>query len=328
MDVLHSLTLVADDLADLFAGARSARLPTLRRLLARGDTVGHAGIGPCAWYCRRFGIEPRQDWPVAALLSGVPATYWLLAEPVYLAVERDHLVMSAVDRLSDRESEELFAALSAHARGEALQMIRSSGDCWLLGCTQAQALRCTEPALVVGHDIHRFLPSGADAPRWLRLITEFQMLLHEHPVNRAREAHGQRPVNSLWLWGGGVLPSVPPGGPTVATRVPLLLALARSCAAPTLALGTNLAQTLSTAMLREVIVVPDDAVVPAAERALHWELNWFAPAWQALAGGRFDTLVLAGRYGDGMVELRIDRPGRWKFWRRRPRFPLLPVASA
>ncbi|MCB1639923.1 MAG: hypothetical protein KDI15_13865, partial [Thiothrix sp.] len=30
---------------------------------------------------------------------------------------------------------------------------------------------------------------------------ELQMLLHQHPVNQARERQGQLPVNSLWLWG-------------------------------------------------------------------------------------------------------------------------------
>ena len=32
------------------------------------------------------------------------------------------------------------------------------------------------------------------------------MLFHSHPVNDAREAAGEPTVNSVWFWGGGVLP--------------------------------------------------------------------------------------------------------------------------
>ena len=35
------------------------------------------------------------------------------------------------------------------------------------------------------------------------LVNELQMLLHEHPVNEQRAAHGQPTVNSVWLWGAG-----------------------------------------------------------------------------------------------------------------------------
>ena len=30
-----------------------------------------------------------------------------------------------------------------------------------------------------------------------------QMLLHEHPVNAARERAGRAPVTGVWIWGGG-----------------------------------------------------------------------------------------------------------------------------
>jgi hypothetical protein len=33
------------------------------------------------------------------------------------------------------------------------------------------------------------------------------MLLHEHPINESREARGEPPVNSVWLWGGGTRPA-------------------------------------------------------------------------------------------------------------------------
>ena len=53
-------------------------------------------------------------------------------------------------------------------------------------------------------------PSGADgraiARRWRALLSEAQVVLHNHPWNAQRAAPGKPPINSLWFWGGGVLP--------------------------------------------------------------------------------------------------------------------------
>ncbi|HSC98716.1 MAG TPA: hypothetical protein VLI21_07425, partial [Casimicrobiaceae bacterium] len=37
---------------------------------------------------------------------------------------------------------------------------------------------------------------------------EIQMLLHEHPVNAAREARSEPPVTGIWFWGGGTAAEV------------------------------------------------------------------------------------------------------------------------
>ena len=42
--------------------------------------------------------------------------------------------------------------------------------------------------------------------RWHSILNEIQMVLHEHPVNEAREGRGEPPVNSVWLWGAGPMP--------------------------------------------------------------------------------------------------------------------------
>jgi hypothetical protein len=51
-----------------------------------------------------------------------------------------------------------------------------------------------------------FLPSGNDTATHRNMLSEIEMALHEHAVNLDREANGQLPVNSLWLWGGGTAP--------------------------------------------------------------------------------------------------------------------------
>lgn len=51
------------------------------------------------------------------------------------------------------------------------------------------------------------LPRSKQARQWLSLWSEAQMVLHQSPVNQARQARGQPTVNSVWLWGGGNLPT-------------------------------------------------------------------------------------------------------------------------
>jgi hypothetical protein len=47
------------------------------------------------------------------------------------------------------------------------------------------------------------LPSGRDAPLLRRLLTEIQMMLHQHPINQQREQQGLLSLNGMWLSGSG-----------------------------------------------------------------------------------------------------------------------------
>jgi hypothetical protein len=60
-----------------------------------------------------------------------------------------------------------------------------------------------DPERVLDRHIEGFLAQGADAPRLRQLMSEMEMWLFEHPA-MGKPARGARPVNGLWLWGGGV----------------------------------------------------------------------------------------------------------------------------
>ncbi len=51
---------------------------------------------------------------------------------------------------------------------------------------------------------------GKEHMEILKLITESQMLLKDHPVNVKRRERGEREANSIWLWGQGRRPNLPP----------------------------------------------------------------------------------------------------------------------
>jgi 2,3-bisphosphoglycerate-independent phosphoglycerate mutase len=70
------------------------------------------------------------------------------------------------------------------------------------------ALELIPPHDIIGKKISSYLPNnrGNGGGTVLNLMNKSQQVLKEHPVNRAREAMGLRPANSIWLWGQGRSP--------------------------------------------------------------------------------------------------------------------------
>jgi hypothetical protein len=171
-------------------------------------------------------------------------------------------------------------------------------------------------------------PQGADARRLRSVLNELQMLLFEHPVNQAREARGELPVNSLWLWGGGSLPGVPANAPTLYANDATARALAAFCGAENFPLPPQ----LDAAMLKTQRLVLLDALTPAGQcgDAYGWrealralESSWFVPLRAALRTlDSTGVQLLDPVNGRG---LQLQRADAWKIWRR-PR-PLIAMLA-
>ncbi len=67
-------------------------------------------------------------------------------------------------------------------------------------------LETTPPHDITGKAIADYLPQGKGADEIRRLMERSQVLLRGHPVNRSRIAKGEKPANSIWLWGEGRAP--------------------------------------------------------------------------------------------------------------------------
>ena len=192
--------------------APGERRDALERLLARGRRSMHPGVGLEAWLLGRFGVGKQQDWPAApyslAADGGAPESdWWLRADPVHIRVGRDSpsLADTAAFDLARDEAQALVASLNAYFAPDNLVFHPTRPDRWYVRCVRPSAIATTPTADARGRPLETLLPQGADAPRWHAVLNEVQMLLHEHPVNDAREARGALPVNSVWLWGGGTL---------------------------------------------------------------------------------------------------------------------------
>lgn len=312
---------------------RGLALPGLETLLGRGKLSRLADGDGAAWLCRAFGVARQRDWPVAplALLAdgGNPgAAYWLRADPVHLRLGRDHLALadSRTFSLAQPAATALADALNRHFADAGLMFDPLRPARWYLRLATEPAIATTPLARVAGRNVQPYLPDGADAARWHRVITESQMLLHAHPVNAEREARGEPAINSIWPWGGGTLPAT---GARPCDRIwsddPLAIGLARAAGIPAAPLPAAAGTWIAAATGRERHLV----VLPQLEAAAQYgdppgwqhavrelERSWFAPLAAALRAGRLIECAIVAGDGERLLSWSVAGSDRWKWWRR------------
>ncbi|MDD5247758.1 MAG: hypothetical protein PHY45_02165 [Rhodocyclaceae bacterium] len=307
-------------------------LPALARLLGNGRL--HRDI-PTAHYVRLMQRWNLEGLPAAALRllgeGGAPgAHHWLCLDPVHLSVDRRGVKLEdpAALALSAAEDEALRAALAPlfAASGE---LSATAPGHWHLRLAGACELVTRPLPEAVGQPVDPALPGGVDGARWRRLLAEAQMVLHDHAVNRAREAAGRPLVNHLWPWGDGcIATALAAPFDALWTRDTVLLGLARASGIA----GIEPPRSFATAAGR-IAAVLDDLVAPARSLdALAWrealagvDRDWLAPAIAAMRRGRCQSLHVAAFGPDASLDIDISRLDLLKFWRRpRPPASLAP----
>lgn len=193
-------------------------LPVLEQWLTRaahGEVQG-AGLERSLFALFGVAVPAPRDVPVAAVTRqrdrhDAGEGYWLRADPVYLRADRDRLVVLG-NTLLDVSAEEqalLARELAPLFEQDGLTLDAVNARRWYLRTAEAPQLETTPLPDAIGQDAFHCMPQGPNARRWRSLLNEVQMTLHASEVNARRVAAGQLPVNSVWFWGGGVLPSPP-----------------------------------------------------------------------------------------------------------------------
>jgi 2,3-bisphosphoglycerate-independent phosphoglycerate mutase len=77
---------------------------------------------------------------------------------------------------------------------------------WTAG---ASAVECTPPHDITGKEITDYLPVGERENELREMMVKSAGILENHPVNRERVKRGEKPANSIWLWGQGKKISLP-----------------------------------------------------------------------------------------------------------------------
>jgi len=149
------------------------------------------------------------------------------------------------------------------------------------------------------------------------MITEAQMLLHEHPVNAAREAQGKVLANAIWPWGGGCLPAIAqrPRYRSVWSDDLLARGLAGAHGISTHALPAD-----DLAMVLQERGNGDALVVHRARNAISdfaaLDRAWGSALRTALEDGRITELSLLVWSARGPIARRVERRHLGRWWRR------------
>lgn len=314
--------------------AEGLRLPALERLLGRGTRAPFTA-GEQSWLLKAFGLPAAQEAGLAAAslrgLGGDPGEHpWLRADPVHLQARGADLFLSrpATGELTAQEAGALLATLNAFFAADGLLFEAPRPEAWVLRLPSPAALTTVPTVSAHGRSVAPLLPAGPQARAWRSRLNEAQMLLHEHPVNEAREQAGKLPLNSLWIWGGAVEPR-----PTAKAAVRLLggdavlrgLALSAGMSVEELPgrwPGGAQDTLVQWEEAREAAHRGDVAGWQEALRRL--DQLWLAPALAQLGSRGMRTLVLAGFGGRAGLVVELDRGAARRFWRR----PLSLAAAA
>ncbi|MBI4987943.1 MAG: hypothetical protein HZC23_03885 [Rhodocyclales bacterium] len=320
--VVPGLLWPKDSIRDITQGLE---LPALASLLGRGRRERRPALPFERWLCEAFGVQA-DELPYGALRllgEGVDPgdDAWLCADPVHLRFSRDILVVggAAELELAEHEAKQLAAALNAHL-ADFGEFLAPHPRRWYLRMKRAPRIATHPLSAVTGRTIEPFLPQGEEARAWRQFINEAQVLLHNHPVNAAREEAGLPMANSLWPWGAGRLPdSAAAPAPHIRADHPLARGLATLAGVPAMPVPERFENAVPQGLtFLETLGEAAQSLDAAAWRSglAELEARWFAPMLSTLKARRLHGIRLTALGDDATVDITLDAGDLWQFWRR------------
>lgn len=323
--MLKTLTLIVAGMNPLRAGDEvgATQWPQLARLAGRGSVS-------------KRPIDARQDalhaaildalqlhdvadkYPSAAVLrtglSGErPNGFWLRAQPIHFAAGLDRLTtvpLHGQARMSAAERNSLAPTFVDHLQSTGFELHDGADGEWLLRSEAALQVQTVSPEFAAANPAEEILPRGRDAGGLRRLMTEMQMLLHEHPVNTQRQRRGLPALNAIWIHGEGMLSDV--------SAHVSALALPAAWGDDVYLRGVYRlhgqqvkSQPQDAAALLSHISGPTVAFIDATSAEV-LETQWLAPLSRALRSGAIAKLVVMF---DGW-RVVTERAAMFKLWRR------------
>lgn len=303
-------------------------LPALESMLVHARIAHGPAMSFESWLGKAFGLPPDRV-PVAALRrlgerdNASVEGEWLCADPVHLHFAREHLLLTdAFDLgLSAAEAATLLEGLNEHflpTEPDFLRFEARSARRWYLRLRSPARAEFSPLNDVAGRPVARFMPRGEDSSRWQKIINESQVFLHNHPLNREREAAGLHAVNSLWLWGPGALPDkIVAPAPVVRAADRLTCGLARAAGVRPDGLTGRLpsqdAFIVVDTLHRPSLYLDIDAWRTAL---IELESQWFKPLLAALKSRKLAKLRITAPGDRTTLELKLGTYDLWKFWAR------------
>ncbi|WP_019140657.1 hypothetical protein [Noviherbaspirillum massiliense] len=341
LDILVPFSLPPEEMsADLL---RELKAPALAGLLARATPGRNPSAGerldpfaPAlpheAWLAHQFGfgtsLAAENSPPIApdfmlSLGLARETGNWFVLQPVHFFIARDHLVLTDPRQLelAEDESRALFEVARMLFEEDDKTLLFGNAGTWFVHADSWSQLRTSTPDAACGHNIDIWMPKGEGERSWRKIQNEVQMHWFTHPVNAEREAKGQKPVNSIWIWGGAS-----PATGHARSAYSAVFGLSGWASA----LAQHASKTAAHASAGEVIaarperglVLLDELIEPAlANDWSRWlgtfqqlEKDWFVPQLEALQSGKIDRVSLILTHNSRLSTFTASRLSLRKFW--------------
>lgn len=316
-------------------------VPSLEALLSKSTSKMNPPQKVETWLCQEFNVaKQKNDWPIAplTLLIDAPALaktskdFWMRADPVHLRIEQNHIMLadSQAFQISIEEAEQIVQDLNHNLGNHDFSFFSLHPERWYIRMPKAPDIFTHTLGHVTCKNINNFLPTGSDSIVWRKIFNEIQMLLHEHPINQARESRGELTINSVWFWGGGYMPQLTQSSYTHVwsdNDLPRVFALVSNTNHSKLPADTQ--KWLQTETSGNHLVILDALHGKARYRnAYSWretlgnmEKSWFLPLYTSLKKGKIKQLTITALNEDSSQSFVITPSDLWKFWLRSKPLP-------
>lgn len=309
------------------------KLPALEKILAKSRGSECVALSTEAWLCQFLGIEKQQDWPIAPIMAKLDGGnsiksddgYWLRADPVHLRIENNHILLvdGQMLNISSKEASDFADNINRLLAHEGLALLPLHPTRWYIHSNDIPVMQTRLLGEVAGRNINNQLPIGDDSIAWVRRVNEIQMLLHEHPLNQLREMRGEPVINSLWIWGGGVMPQNLTALPCeIWSNHAFAKGLAAAQGMECRSIPANAHDWLSGAEGNRQLILLDSLQQPVCYRDfIAWrneltklECDWFMPLLELLKKRRISKLTLTVLGERSSKIFSLTPMSFWKLW--------------
>lgn len=164
------------------------------------------GYDPGKYRLGRAAIEARS--------MGVPAGEGDVLFRCNLVTVQDGKMQDySAGHISTEEARQLIEALNKALGSDAIHFYAGLSYrhiARLKGGQDSLLAECTPPHDISGQPIKEFLPRGKGSELLRDLMKRSEAILKEHPVNKARQARGESPATTIWLfWGSSIAAALP-----------------------------------------------------------------------------------------------------------------------
>lgn len=226
--------LLCDGMADLKVPELSDKTPMEAANKPNMDALAaHAEIGLCKTVAD--GLKPGSDVANLTVMGYDPAVCYTGRSPLEAASigidmsDTDVTLRCNLVTLSDEDNYTAKTMVDYSAgdisSAEAAEIIKSVQEafgndiyrfysgvayrhCLVVKNGTTELGNLTPPHDISGRVIGEYLSDSENAAPLIDMMKKSYELLKDHPVNKAREAKGLRPANSIWLWGEGRKPQL------------------------------------------------------------------------------------------------------------------------